>query len=195
MKSPHPPPSPSHTPDGELVAATRRGDQPAFGTLVERHKAAVWAMCHRYLGPADAADAAQETFFRAHQALATFDAALAFRPWLLKIARNHCLDELRRRGRRPEALTTAGDGHDQLAGIATERTAPDAALSAKEETQRVKAALALIPERHREAVLLFHEAQLSYAEIAKVLGVPIGTVMTWIYRARQQLKLTLEAAS
>ena len=85
-----------------LALAASRGDRQAFGQLVDLHKRTVYGLCYRILRhPEDARDAAQESFVRAYAALATFDPTQAFAPWVLRIARNHCLDVHRRRGARP----------------------------------------------------------------------------------------------
>ncbi|MHB8418759.1 MAG: RNA polymerase sigma factor [Myxococcales bacterium] len=171
--------------EGELSRAVRAGDPEAFGRLVAQHERAVYALCLRWLGqPEEARDAAQEAFVRAFESRRSYDSALAFRPWLLRIARNHCLD-LRRRARiRPEAP-----------GLDAEADAPDrAALAADEGIERaqgqarLRAALARLPAEQREALVLFHQDELSYREIAAVLDVPLGTVMTWLHRARRRLR-------
>src|SRR5580700_958825 len=83
----------------DLVRAARRGDRKAFARIVELHKQSVYATAARLIGPSDAFDVSQEAFLRAFQALPSFEAAKPLRPWLLAIARNCCVDEIRRRAR------------------------------------------------------------------------------------------------
>jgi RNA polymerase sigma-70 factor (ECF subfamily) len=171
-----------------LIRAARGGDRAAFGKLVDLHKRAVFGLALRLVGPSDAADASQEAFLRAFQRLSTFDPSQPLRPWLLGIARNACIDMLRRRGRQPEPIEM-----DVATHIAGDDPSPDDAIDTRSQSRRVEAALGSLPQNQREALLLFHQEQLSYRDIAGVLGVPIGTVMTWIHRARRALRDQLEA--
>jgi RNA polymerase sigma-70 factor (ECF subfamily) len=177
----------------ELSRAARNGDPEAFGRLVLLNERAAFGLCLRLLrDPEEARDAAQEAFVRAYEALPGYDVALSFTPWLLRIARNHCLDLLRR-GRAAPALVRV----DPQEVAKLERPDPTAQsphdVAVGSETQvRLEAAIARLPADHREALLLFHREQLSYREIAAVLEVPMGTVMTWLHRARQRLRAELE---
>ncbi len=183
----------------ELARAARGGDPRAFGRLITQNERAVFGLCLRFLRDREEArDAAQEAFVRAYESLASYDPALPFTPWLLRIARNHCLDLLRRGKARPTLVRSdagSGSGSDDTARneIADpDAQAADEALVQAEGRARLAAAIAKLPDDHREAILLFHQEQLSYREIAAVLEVPIGTVMTWLHRARQKLRLELQ---
>lgn len=184
-------PTLTSTPPEEAALALRasRGDRRAFGCLVDRHKRSVHALCVRILRhPEDARDAAQEAFVRAYAALGTYDPALPFAAWLLRIARNHCLDLTRRRGVRPPlvSLDAAEDGARDLPDRGL--PPPDDTIAARQEARRLEAAVAALPQHYREVIHLFHAEHLSYREIAATLDVPIGTVMTWLHRARAQLR-------
>jgi RNA polymerase sigma-70 factor (ECF subfamily) len=186
---------PSLTGEAALGVAASRGDKKAFGRLVDLHKRPVYGLCVRLLRhPEDARDAAQETFVRAYAALATFDPAQPFAPWLLRIARNHCLDLVRRRGARPAevALDAAPEegGARELADPDAPR--PDDTLERRELSGSLSKAVAALPANYREVVELFHVEHLSYKEIAQAMDVPIGTVMTWLHRARARLRAELE---
>lgn len=188
---------PPVTAEAAWVRSAVRGDKQAFGRLVDLHKRAVHAFCVRLLrDPEEARDAAQEAFARAYAALGTYDPDQPFAPWLLRIARNHCLDLLRRRV--PESQTIAldadpGEGPSrQLADPAAVRG--DDALERRELAGALEAAVSALPSNYREVVQLFHVEQLSYKEIASTLDVPIGTVMTWLHRARARLRDSLLAA-
>jgi RNA polymerase sigma-70 factor, ECF subfamily len=186
--------------DAELSRAARSGDSGAFGRLVVQNERAVFGLCLRFLRDREEArDAAQEAFVRAYESLASYDAALPFTPWLLRIARNHCLDLLRRGKTRPALLRegpgapgSEDGGRHEVADPDAQR-ADDALVQAEDRTQ-LAAAIARLPDDHREALMLFHQEQLSYREIAAVLDVPIGTVMTWLHRARQKLRAELQEA-
>jgi RNA polymerase sigma-70 factor (ECF subfamily) len=186
---------PSLTGEAALTVAASRGDRKAFGQLVDLHKRSVYGLCVRLLRhPEDARDAAQETFVRAYAALGTFDPTQPFAPWVLRIARNHCLDVGRRRGVRPTEVALDDPGDDG----ARELSDPDApradeTLERRELAGTLSRAVAALPPNYREVVELFHVEHLSYKEIAQAMDIPIGTVMTWLHRARARLRAELGA--
>ena len=185
------------TAEAQWSRAAARGDRHAFARLVDLHKRAVFGLCVRLLGDAEEArDAAQEAFARAWAALATYDAAQAFAPWLLRIARNHCLDVLRRRPAAGQRVALDGAGDDPAAPEVADARAPrgDDAVEARELAGALERAVAALPPNYREVVHLFHAEHLSYKEIAEALDVPLGTVMTWLHRARARLREALAAA-
>lgn len=189
---------PSLTGDAALALTASRGDKKAFGRLVDIHKRAVYGLCVRLLRhPEDARDAAQETFVRAYAALGTFDPTQPFAPWVLRIARNHCLDLGRRRGIRPLEVALDGDPEDGGARELADPAAPraDEALEQRELAGSLSRAVAALPRNYREVVELFHVEHLSYKEIAQAMDVPIGTVMTWLHRARARLRIELGASA
>jgi RNA polymerase sigma-70 factor (ECF subfamily) len=183
--------------EAEWARAAAGGDKAAFARLVEKHKQSVHGLCFRLLGGAEEArDAAQESFVRAYTGIRDFDARQPFAAWVLRIARNHCIDLLRRR--RPMlALASEGRGEEgEGSGVAPEL--PDHfAISGEQRVQEEEAqrdldrAVAALPPRYREVIALFHIQHRSYAEIAQALGVPMGTVMTWLHRARKELRAQL----
>jgi RNA polymerase sigma-70 factor (ECF subfamily) len=185
------------SPAAALARAAARGDRTAFGRLVDLHKRSIYGLCLRLLRhPEEARDAAQETFVRGYTALATFDATQPFAPWILRIARNHCLDLLRRR--MPAGAQVALDAEPEEGAPAreladAEAPAADVLLERAQTGRALDAAVAELPDRYREVIHLFHVEHLSYKEIAGTLDVPIGTVMTWLHRARGQLRRSLEA--
>jgi len=188
--------APPLSPEAALARSAARGEKQAFGRLVEVHKRAVYGLCLRLLAdPEEAKDAAQETFARAYASIEAYDSAQPFAPWVLRIARNHCLDVLRRRLPTRQKVELDADPVD---GAPDRRDIPDpGAPRADEAIERAQvrtaldAAVAALPENYREAIHLFHVEQLSYKEIASAMDVPIGTVMTWLHRARARLRETL----
>lgn len=161
-----------------LVSRCLAGDQSAMVLLVARFQGQVFGLCYRMLGQRqDAEDAAQETFLRVLRNLHRWDATRDFEPWLLAIAGNRCRTALasRRRRPQPESLVdqTADDAPDQkVAGHLAEE---------------VDLALAALRDEYRQAFVLFYEHELSYGEIATAMEVPLGTVKTWVHRARREL--------
>lgn len=178
-----------------LARAAARGDRDAFARLVDSHKRRVHALCFRLLGDAEEArDAAQESFVRAWSAIGSFDTAQPFAPWVLRIARNHCFDLARRRlpaGRevRLDAEPAEGEAPFELAD--GDVPAADERLAGAERSAAVATAVAQLPPKYREVIHLFHVEQMAYKDIAAVMDVPMGTVMTWLHRARAKLRETL----
>ncbi len=177
--------------EAPLVRAAARGDRGAFAQLVDQHQRAVFGLCHRVLQDhEEARDAAQETFVRAWGAIGTCDPSQPFAPWLLRIARNHCIDVVRRRlpaRRRVELDADPADGErTELADPA----APlgDEQLQRAQEATQLEAAVATLPDHYRQVIHLFHVEHMSYKEMAATMEVPIGTIMTWLHRARARLR-------
>ncbi len=164
----------------QLVERSLQGDAAAFQRLVERFHNQVFGLCYRMLGHRqDAEDATQETFLRVLRSLKHWDPSREFSPWLLAIAGNRCRTMLAMRGRRPAGLPLPSD--DGLVGPASQSEHNQQLL------EEVHAALAQLREEYRQVFLLFHEQELSYAEIAAALDCPLGTVKTWVHRARQEV--------
>lgn len=178
-------------PDLELVRQARRGDTDAFRALYERHSAGTYALARSLLGDAGAAeDVVQVAFVRAWEALPRLRTSEAFGVWVRRIARRAAIDEVRRRVAHPETqLEELDDSGSQVA--ATEPLPEDEALSA-DFSARVRSAVDRLPEHQRTAVVLHHIDGLDVRSAAKVLGVPVGTVLSRLARAREALarKLT-----
>lgn len=162
----------------DLIRRCITGDQSAMRGLVDRFRGRVFGLCYRMLGQRqDAEDATQETFFRALKSLARWDPTRRFEPWLLAIAGNRCRTAIAGRQRRPtpQVLLEAPPDdsvHQQAAGQLAEE---------------VHLALEQLRPEHRQAFVLFHEQELSYAEIGNTMQIPLGTVKTWVHRARKEL--------
>lgn len=160
--------------DEELVASAQAGDRDALETLLKDHYDRLYAVCRRMTGnDADASDATQDALIAIARGLARFDARARFTTWSHRVAVNACLDELRRRRRRPEPVEDVGAHADP---------APDPADAAARLD--VDAALRRVPADFRAAVVLRDLCGLDYAEVAEVLEVPIGTVRSRIARGR-----------
>lgn len=168
----------SNADDRALVAAAQSGDRRALDQLLRRHYDRVYAVCRRILHhDADAADATQDALLAAVRALASFDGNAAFGTWMYRIATNTCLDQLRRRKRRPTAPL---DETVMLSDLVETRPFDSTVV----DQMAVQAALERLPEDFRLAVVLRDVADLDYDTIADTLGVPIGTVRSRIARGR-----------
>jgi RNA polymerase sigma-70 factor (ECF subfamily) len=175
--------------DERLAARAAGGDRRAFEALVTRHRQAVYRLCWSATGnPADADDAAQETFLRVYRALPSYDPERPFGPWLRKIAWN-CGLSVRRDGQ-AGVPKVSGEG---LPDPADPADGPEDAVSGIEEKRRVAAAMADLPAELRTVLVLRAVEGLSYAEIAETAGIPAGTVMSRLFRARRWLQAALKA--
>jgi RNA polymerase sigma-70 factor, ECF subfamily len=164
--------------DRRLVAAAQAGDRVALDALLRRHHPRIWALCRRLAGnDADAQDATQEALIAIVRGLRTFDGRSAFTTWSYRVATNACLDELRRRSRRPVPSDT-----DDLP-VVDPGPLPDHVTDRLD----VDAALARLPEEFRVAVVLRDLCDMEYADIAGMLDLPPGTVRSRIARGRAQL--------
>ncbi|QDU27850.1 ECF RNA polymerase sigma factor SigW [Anatilimnocola aggregata] len=161
-----------------LVTLCLQGNQRAMLALVDRFRGQVFGLCLRMLGQRqDAEDAAQETFVRVLKNLHRWDPGRDFEPWLLAIAGNRCRTALATRKRKPAAEIlpeqVPDDGPDEQ--------------SAQHLAEEVTLALVDVRVEYRQAFVLFHEHQMSYDQIAEAMAVPLGTVKTWVHRARRGL--------
>ncbi len=177
--------------DQELVARSLAGDDAAFGELVTRYSDFVYTIAARIVGDSDADDVAQESFIRAHAALGRFRGDSKFSSWLYRIAVNRSLTHLKRRGRRPEPVDL-GPGAEGLAAVLPDGGPDPERLVLDDEFRlRVRRAVAALPPRYRAAVTLFYLEEKDYAEVAGVLGIPMGTLKTHLHRARAMLREAL----
>jgi RNA polymerase sigma-70 factor (ECF subfamily) len=168
------------------------GDTVAFEELVERHQRLVVGTIARMLGnSADVEDIAQQVFVRVWKSAKRYVPRAKFTTWLLTITRNLVFNELRRRSRRAE-LPLHLDAEEEERQIKDEHSpAPDASLLEQELQQAIEKAIALLPETQRMAVLLRRYNELSYEEIAVVLGQSVPAVKSLLFRARLELRTRL----
>ena len=172
--------------DASLASRAAAGDSRAFSEIVRRYQGPIYNACFRYLGVRDAEDAAQETFIRAFVHRQSFDPSRPLMPWLITIARRLCLDRLRRQKR--VAFT-----EDEGTVVADVSPTAEDSMASKEELDIVSEGLKTLPEGQREAIALYHLEGLAYKEVSDILGVPIGTVMTWLHRGRTKLRELVES--
>jgi RNA polymerase sigma-70 factor (ECF subfamily) len=171
--------------DRTLARQAQRGDQEAFATLVTRHQRYVYNLAYRLLhDPQEAEDLAQEAFLRAWRGLAGFRGDSKFTTWLYRIVTNLCYNRLPRLRRQLCETDPA-----ELETVASP-SAPDppSMVEAAERSAFLHRQIASLPEKYRLVITLFYLQELSYDEIAGVLDLPLGTVKTHLYRARERLQ-------
>jgi RNA polymerase sigma-70 factor (ECF subfamily) len=170
--------------DGELVAMALDGHPDAFATLVERYDRAVYHLAYRMLHHVeDARDVTQEAFFKAFRSLRTFRQGAKFSTWIFAIAYHACCDRLSRRKH---------DANGELPERADPSAGPEQQTIALDEAARLRRAIDRLPEKYRAVITLFHLQGRQYDEIADVLGLPMGTVKTHLFRAKEQLRRLLD---
>ena len=169
--------------DGALVVAALEGRSEAFGTLVERYERAVFNLCLRTMRDAEEArDCTQEAFFKAFRSLRTFKPGSRFSTWIFSIAYHACCDRLARRKRY---------SNDELPDRADPSPGPAQVAERNDDAQALRAAIDALPEKYRAVITLYHLQGKQYEEIARVLDLPMGTVKTHLFRAKEQLRKSL----
>jgi RNA polymerase sigma-70 factor (ECF subfamily) len=179
----------------EVVERARRGDSAAFAELVRRYQRKAYAVALGVLHDQDdARDVCQDAFLKAHKNLATFEGEAQFFTWLYRIVMNLCIDHLRkRRGLRVEFDDAVGDDAGDPTGISPKRLGfdPQAALTDKELRKQLLGALERLSPAHRTILIMREVDGLSYQEMADVIGVQIGTVMSRLFHARKKMQALL----
>ena len=171
-----------------LVERARRGDLDAWETLVRTHQGIAFRTAYLLAGnAADAEEAAQDGFVKAHRALGRFRRGAPLRPWLLRIVANEARNRRRSASRRERLALRAA--HEDRPGDAV--PSPEAALLARESHERLLAAVEALPEEHRDAVACRYLLELSEEETAAALGIRKGTVKSRVSRALARLRETL----
>ena len=180
--------------DRAVVEAVLRGQQHRFADLVGRYQSQIVNYVCRMLGNyEDAVDLSQDVFLKAYSALGSYRPQYPFAAWLFRIARNAAIDEIRKRRLLTVSLDAPVEFDDGSAGREVESGGldPQDSYLGLEFADRVSTAINELPEKYREPIVLRHAAELSYEEIAEALELPLGTVKTRIFRARDALRKSL----
>ena len=184
--------------DQEIVALARAGEEAAYRELIRRYERPLFSLLFRMVRDRELAeDLAQETFVKALNAIESYRPEFKFSSWIFKIANNAAIDHLRRR----ELDTLSLEGSPQAeTPEAIEATAlqiggrqesPLAEVEARELGGQIEAAIAQLRPEYRSCILLRHVEGWAYEEIAEILNLPLGTVKTYIHRARNELRQAL----
>jgi RNA polymerase sigma-70 factor, ECF subfamily len=181
--------------DQEVVARAREGREPAFRELIGRYERPVFSLIYRLVRDRERAeDLAQDTFIKVLNAIDRYDPTYKFSSWIFKIAHNTALDLLRKR--EPETLSLEGSPHATTAAeaeastvtVASDRPSPEEYTEHKELSGELEVAIGRLRPEYRTAIVLCHMEGRAYEEIAEIMSVPLGTVKTYIHRARHELR-------
>lgn len=174
------------------------GDQKAYENIVNRYKDGLFLMLKKMVYDSiQAEDLVQETFLKAFRALKSYNPEHAFSTWLYKIARNNCIDFIRKKKLQTFSMVVENpiEGFDsgrQREFEDIEAVTPEREIIQKERSNLIQLAIDGLPKKYHEAIVLRHQEDKSYEEIAQLLNVPIGTVKARIFRAREMLKIALK---
>lgn len=170
-------------PEAELLSRLKQGESEAFTPLVEMYQTPVYNLCYRMLGnPQDAEDAAQETFWRAYQAIHRYDPRRSFATWLLSIAAHYCIDQQRKRKLPSFDIDLLPEGN-----VPDHSPTPERVISQKEQDQILHNMLDKMNPQDRAAIILRYWYDFSEKEISKALKLSISAVKSRLFRARRQM--------
>ncbi len=184
-------------PDAALMLRVKQGDTGAFAVLVDKYKQPVLNVAYRMLRDAtEAEDLAQTVFVQVFKSAGRYEVSAKFSTWLFTIARNLCLNEIRRRSRHPvdsmEATHPAQEDLPAQQFPDVKTVSPPESLLHGELEEKIEQALAGLPENQRLAIALCREDELSYEEIARVLDCSVSATKSLIHRGRETLKQKLK---
>ena len=181
--------------DGTLVQQTLAGDQRAFEALVKRYNVPLFNFICHCLGDYDlACDVSQQVFLQLYISMPTLRTGEPLKAWLFQVARNRCLDELRRKRAIHFSELESGNDEDDLAPLAImpdTRPLPEEIAERHDLQSSLRSAIEALPPKFRSVVLLRYAGQLSFSEIGKTLNMPEATAKTYFQRARPLLRNAL----
>jgi RNA polymerase sigma-70 factor (ECF subfamily) len=173
------------------VARALRGSEDAYRELVRRYERPLFSLVVRMVGdPAVAEEIAQEAFLKAFRSLGSYDPSRKFSSWIFKIAHNATLDHMRRK--RPDTVPLEAGAEEDAPGVGhrlpdESLVSPQIEAESSELAQAMEDAISRLRPEYREVVTLRFQEGMAYQEIADITGLPMGTVKTYIFRARKEL--------
>lgn len=179
-----------HT-EQHLIESAQQGDRAAFGQLVTIYQYRAYSVAYGFMGNReDALEMAQESFVKIYKAIERFDLGMPFYPWLYRIVKNTCLNQIKKKKRRGESSLDSmmASGRD----FASSTRGPESRATLTELKSTLAESLNRVSANHKEIIVLRHLHELSYAEISECLDIPHGTVMSRLHGARKSLKKVME---
>jgi len=179
--------------EGSIIERCKKGDRDAFASIVQKYMKPAYYVALGYVGkPEDALDLSQDAFVNAFRHIKRFDSTKNFFPWFYSILKNLCMNHLNRvRRRKEDSIDEMAEEEGQVP-IPIEAIDPESSVVQKDLRVKLGEALQRLRPKDREIIILQHFQDYSYQEIAQLLGIPIGTVMSRLYSARQALRRELE---
>lgn len=181
--------------DSELINRAKNGDSKAYEGLLKKYRNSVYNLVYRMVRDLEEAeDLTQEAFIKAFNSLASFNEEYAFSTWLYKIATNNCIDFFRKRKLQTYSLDKPVQYKDSEIQheIPDPELNPEKSILARERSRMIQEAIKTLPEKYYTAIILRHNEEKSYEEIAEILNLPLGTVKARIFRAREMLNKELK---
>ncbi|MGA9996893.1 MAG: sigma-70 family RNA polymerase sigma factor [Pyrinomonadaceae bacterium] len=175
--------------DCDLVTRAVAGREDGFEELVRRYQRPIAAYVYRMVGDYESAlDLTQEVFIKIYGSLARYRPEFKFSTWIYKIAHNAAVDHLRRSSTREQSLTAESDGVQYDLPIESGRLTPEQESIREERREEIERVVRQLPSAYKELILLRHAHDMSYDEIAEVMGLPLGTVKNRLFRAREIMR-------
>lgn len=169
--------------DNELVKIARKGNPEAFSELVRRHQHRVYNLSLRYMRDSNRAeDMAQEAFLKGFRLLKGFRGDCSFSTWMYKVTGSVCLTEIGKRKKRGEVELKPVHESSYVSTKAQDN----------DEADLVRRCVTRLPEKYATIVTLYYLDEMPYKEIAKIMEIPIGTLKTWMFRARKELRVIVQ---
>lgn len=173
-----------------LIKRALEGDQNAFGRLKAKYHEAIYSLIYRMIREKDEVeDLTQEAFIKAFMSLSTFNDEYAFSTWLYKIATNNCIDHIRRKKLQTFSIDKPVESKesDFTFELPDSTYEPDRDMISKQRKRLLEEAINSLPPKYRQVIILRHQEEKEYQEIAELLKLPLGTVKAHIFRAREML--------
>ena len=179
----------SRAEDKTLIAQALQGDQESFKRLMKKYHSAIYHLIVRMIGyQPEADDLTQEAFIKAFNSLESFNDEFAFSTWLYKIATNNCIDHLRKRKLKTFSIDKPLDHDGEYYFEIPDTTyQPDLHILQTQQSRAIQKAIDELPEKYRIVIVMRHQQEKSYEQIAEELQLPLGTVKAHIFRAREIL--------
>ncbi len=180
--------------DSVLVKRAIGGDEKAFKNIIKRYKNPVAQIVYKLVRDRNQLeDLTQEVFIKAFQHLNDFDYEHQFASWLFKITNNHCIDYIRKKRLRVYSIDDQLKTEDGEMGyeIPDSTYEPDLNLLREQKSRLIRQAIESLPKKYREVIVLRHQEELSYEEIAKKTGLPVNTIKVQLFRAREMMYKSL----
>jgi RNA polymerase sigma-70 factor (ECF subfamily) len=180
--------------DAQLIENCQNGEKSSFRLLVDRYKNRAYTVAYRIIGDAsEAEDIAQEAFISAYKAIDKFDLDRSFKPWITRIVTNLSIDHLRKKSLKTVPLDSLDFGVEENDSLIDVRYPNPLEMAEMSELQDLVENLIIqLPANYRAVVTLYYNEDFTYSEIADTLDMPMGTVKTYLHRAREILKVKLK---